>query len=150
VQKRLRAERTGLVGVHNLRFAVASERLLEHLDCMTSLQRESDLLGQYLATGRVHNGCEVDEPFCHRDVGHIPCLHLVRPVDGESAKQVWQSSSMPIRAISVPRCVRPTVIPSRFSWSRNMCATRNGCSKCNASRRRITTRSAAMTDLCTE
>ena len=84
----MRAELTALVGVHNLRLTVASERLLEHIDRMTGLQRDGDHLGQFLAAGPVHDGGEVDEPFGHRDVGRIQCLHLIRPVDGAPAQQV--------------------------------------------------------------
>ena len=92
LHKLMRAELTALVGVHNLRLAVVRERLLEHIDRMTGLQRDGDLLGQYLAAGPVYNGREVDEPFSHRDVGRIQCPHLVRLVAGEPAQQVGSIS----------------------------------------------------------
>ena len=42
VYKRMCAELTALVGVHNLRPAVASERLVQHLHRMTGLQRDGN------------------------------------------------------------------------------------------------------------
>jgi len=57
------------------------------------------------------------------------------------------SASIPMRAIRVPTCLRPTLKPSRLSWSRSMRAPMNGCSRCNSFIRRIRTRSPGLAGL---
>ena len=73
--------------VHNLRLAMASERLLQHIDDVTGLQRDGDLLGQYLAAGPIHDGGQIDKPFGHRNIRCIQCPHLVGLVGGEPAQR---------------------------------------------------------------
>src|SRR3954453_14723122 len=66
LHKLMRGELAALVGIHNLWSAMATERLLQHIDSMAGLQREGDLRCQYPA---LHYGGKVDEAFGHRNVG---------------------------------------------------------------------------------
>ncbi len=83
----MRGELAALIGIHNLRPAMAAECLLQHIDRMAGLQRDGDLRCQYTARGPVHYGGEVDEAFGHRNVGRIQCPNLVDPVDVQTAQQ---------------------------------------------------------------
>ena len=47
MHKRLCAELTAFVGIHHLQPAMTRERLVQHLDRMTGLQRDGDLRGQH-------------------------------------------------------------------------------------------------------
>ena len=88
MHKRLCVELTALVGIHHLQPAMTRERLVQHLDRMTDLQRDGDLRGQHRTAGPIHDGGARDEPFGHWDVGRIECPHLVGAVDGEPAQQI--------------------------------------------------------------
>ncbi len=52
----MRGELTALTGIHNLRFAMVVECLLQHIDCMASLQRDCRLCAQYAGRGPVYDG----------------------------------------------------------------------------------------------
>ena len=67
---------------------MASERLLQHIDDVTGLQRDGDLRGQRLAAGPIYDGGQGYKPFGHRNIRRIQCPHLVGLVDGKSAQQV--------------------------------------------------------------
>ena len=82
------SELTALVGVDDLRRAVAQERLLNHLFGMAGLQRDCHLVRQHLAAGHIHHRRQVHEAPFHRNVGRIEGPHLVGAGDGQLAQQV--------------------------------------------------------------
>ncbi|MEY3937568.1 MAG: hypothetical protein RL659_409, partial [Pseudomonadota bacterium] len=77
----LGGELATLVGVDDLRNAIACEGLLEDLAGMTGLRRDGHFVGQHLAAGHVHDGGEIDEASRHGNVGGIQRPDLIGLAD---------------------------------------------------------------------
>lgn len=77
-----------LVGVDDIRRAVAAQRLLQGLDAETGIHADRHPMGQDLAAGPVEDHAQVDEAPGHRDVGYVQGPDPVGLVDGQAAQQI--------------------------------------------------------------
>ena len=76
-----RRELTALIGVDDFWLAELGKRFLNDLPGMARLQRNSDLVGEYPATGNIHHRREIHKPLGHGNVGGIQRPDLVGPHD---------------------------------------------------------------------
>ena len=81
-------ELAALVGVEDLRCAVAVHRLLHRLDTEVRRQRVRQAPRQHPAAGPVHHRKQVHEAALHRDVSDVGSPDVVRALDLQSAQQV--------------------------------------------------------------
>src|SRR5580658_2219151 len=78
-----------LIGVEDLRSAEARDGLLQRRHTELGIHRARQPPRQNLAAEPVHDRDQVQEASTHRDVGHVCTPDLVRPIDGQMAKQIW-------------------------------------------------------------
>ena len=88
-RERLTRKLAALVGVEDVRCAVALDRFLDRLDAEVGLHRDRDSVGQHPAGVPVDHGREIHEALAHRDIGDIHGPDLVGPGNREMAQQVW-------------------------------------------------------------
>jgi len=81
-----------LVGVENLRSAVAAQGLLESLDTKVRLKGIGNPGGQDFAAVPVHDGHKVHKPTFHWNVGDIGGPDLVGPIDAQASEQIGVDS----------------------------------------------------------
>jgi len=84
-----RRELAALVGINNVRRAVAIECFGEYVYRVTCLQGDSHAMRQHLAAGPVDDHREIDKTTRHRHVDRVQVPYLVRAVDGEVPERVW-------------------------------------------------------------
>lgn len=84
----LSGELASLVGIDNLRRAMAGQRLLENIDGMASLQSDGEFGRQHLPASPVDHRGEINKAFSHRDVGSIQRPDLVGSFDPHSTQEI--------------------------------------------------------------
>src|SRR5438552_17989519 len=82
-------ELAALVGIEDLRPAVARERFLERFDTKIGAEGVRESPRQHRAAHPVHDDYQVEEALGHRDVGgNVRAPHLIDPLDREPAEEV--------------------------------------------------------------
>lgn len=81
-------ELTSLVGIEDLRPAVAGKRLLKRFDTKLGAKRVRQPPCQHGAARPVHDHHQVEEALGHRDVGNAGTPDLVGPLDRQPTKEV--------------------------------------------------------------
>src|SRR3954454_19014598 len=81
-------ELAALIGVEDLRLAMASQGLLDRFDAEPGLHRDRQPPGQNPPAEPVDHGGEVDETTRHRNVSNIHCPDLVGTRDWKIAQEI--------------------------------------------------------------
>src|SRR6478672_2976902 len=81
-------ELAALVGIENLRPAVARECFLERLDTKIGAERVRQPPRQHGTAHPVHDDHQIKEALGHRNVGDVRTPDLIDPLDCDPAKQV--------------------------------------------------------------
>src|SRR5580704_4484181 len=76
-----------LIGVEDLRLAMAGERVLKRLDAECRLHRDRYAPRQHATAEPVEHDSQIDEAARHRDVGDVHRPHLVWPCDFDATQQ---------------------------------------------------------------
>ena len=84
----LAGELAALVGVEELRRAIAGQGLLDRLETEVGRQRVGQPPRQHPATRPIQDGEQIHEASAHRDVGDVGGPHLVRASDLQLAQQI--------------------------------------------------------------
>ena len=79
-------ELAALIGVEDLRCAVAGQRLCQRRRAQVRGQRIRQAPSQHLARRPVQDGAQIQEPVVHQDVGDIGGPDVVRPCDLSSPR----------------------------------------------------------------
>ncbi len=87
--ERRAGELRALVGVEDVRLAVASESILQRLDAECGFHRDRDAPRQHPTGRSVEDNSQVHEAPRHRDVDDVHRPDLVRARDLHAAQQIW-------------------------------------------------------------
>ena len=81
-------ELAALIGIENLRLAMASQRLIESLDAKARVQGVRQPPSQHMPTRPIHDRHQVKEASAHRDIGDVGAPDLIGPVDRHALEQI--------------------------------------------------------------
>ena len=81
-------ELAALIGIENLRLAMASQRLIERLDAKVRVQGVRQPPSQHMPTRPIHDRHQVKEASAHRDIGDVGAPDLIGPVDRHALEQI--------------------------------------------------------------
>ncbi len=94
-----------LVGVEDLRRAVAIQGLLKRLDTEACVQRVRQPPGQDVPACPVHDRHQIQEAALHRDIGDVGAPDVVRPLDPQVLEQTGPHPVLGMRHASPRRPV---------------------------------------------
>ena len=81
-------ELAALIGVEDLRNAVAFQRLRQRRQAELGVHRVGQPPRQHPPAGPVHDRHQVQEPALHRDVGDVRAPHLIRSLNRKPPQQI--------------------------------------------------------------
>ena len=84
----LAGELTPLIGVEDLRRAIAGQGVLDRFETEVGGQRVGEPPCQYPATRPVQHGKQIDKATLHRDVGDVCRPHVIRASDRQMAQEI--------------------------------------------------------------
>ena len=93
---------TALIGIEDLRCAVARQGLLQCVRAEARVQRVRQPPGQDKAARPVHDRHQVEEAALHRDIGDVGAPDVIRPLDRQAAQQIRVNPVLGVR-IAGPR-----------------------------------------------
>ena len=96
-------ELAALVGIEELRRAMAGQRLVERLDAEARIQGVRQAPGQHMPARPVHDRHQVKEAAPYLDVGNVGAPDLVRPFDLQTLEQIGIDPALGMR-LAGARC----------------------------------------------
>ena len=85
-------ELAALVGIENLRLAVAGDRFLYRFDAEVGRERVRQAPAEHPSRGPIEHREQIDEAALHRDVGDVGRPNVVGPGDRRVAQQVGEDA----------------------------------------------------------